>query len=121
MNDISYPVTMVHDLPVIAAPAEIDIATADRLRVVLMQAGAHGHTTVVVDLTRTRFCDSSGLNVLFRAHQRALAEGGELRLVIPADGAVFRVFTLTSLHRFIPRFGSLDEALLQRPATSISQ
>jgi anti-anti-sigma factor len=67
-------------------------------------------------MTRTSCCDSAGLSVLVRARKRALEEGGELRLVIPPDGAVFRIFTLTSLYRFIPRFGSLTEALLQRPA-----
>jgi hypothetical protein len=70
-------------------------------------------------MTRTQFCDSAGLGVLIRAHKRALEEGGELRLVMPPDGAVFRIFTLTSLYRFIPRFGSLSEALLQGPAAPI--
>jgi len=116
MPDISYPVEMITGVPVVTAPAEIDVTTAERLRLVLLEMAAHGHTTVVVDMTRTRFCDSSGLNVLVRAQKRALEEGGELRLVIPADGAVFRIFTVTSLYRFIPRFGSLQEALLQPPA-----
>jgi anti-anti-sigma factor len=64
-----------------------------------------------VDLTMTRFCDSAGLHVLVRAHRRALAEGGELRLAIPAEGAVARIFTVTGLDRLIPSFGSLDQAL----------
>lgn len=119
MPDVSYLVEMISGLPVVAAPAEIDITTADQLRLALLEAAAHGHTTVVVDMTRTQFCDSSGLSVLARAHKRALEEGGEVRLVIPAGGAVFRIFTLTSLYRFIPRFGSLPEALLQRPAAAL--
>lgn len=119
MPDGGYPVEMITDIPVVTAPTEIDITTADRLRAVLTATVAAGHTTVVVDMTRTEFCDSSGLGVLVRAHKRALEAGGELRLVMPADGAVFRTFTMTSLYRFIPRFGSLQEALLQRPASSI--
>ena len=119
MSDVSYPVEMISGLPVVTAPAEIDVTTADQLRLVLLEAGARGHTTVVVDMTRTEFCDSAGLGVLIRAHKRALEEGGELRLVMPAGGAVFRIFTLTSLYRFIPRFGNLPEALLQRPAVAI--
>jgi anti-sigma B factor antagonist len=117
--DGGYPVEMITGIPVVRAPAEIDITTAERLRAVLNAAIARGHTTVVVDMTGTQFCDSSGLGVLVRAHKRALEAGGELRLVMPADGAVFRTFTMTSLYRFIPRFGSLQEALLQRPATAI--
>jgi len=119
MPDGSYPVEMITGVPVVIAPAEIDVTTAERLREVFLEASARGHTTVVVDMTRTQFCDSSGLSVLIRAHKKALEEGGELRLVIPVDSVVFRIFTMTSLYRFIPRFGSLREALLQRPAAAI--
>jgi len=112
MRDISYPTVVIGGVPVVAAPAEIDIATADELRTALLGA-ADGHTVVVVDMTGTRFCDSAGLSVLAGAHRRAVAEGGELRLVIPADGSVVRVLTLTGLGRVIPSFGSVEEALVE--------
>jgi anti-anti-sigma factor len=118
MPDVSYLVEMIAGVPVVTPPAEIDLTTADQLQLVLLEAAAQGDATVVVDMTDTKFCDSAGLSVLARAHKRALEEGGELRLVMPAGGAVFRVFTLTSLDRFIPRFGSLQEALMQRPAAA---
>jgi anti-sigma B factor antagonist len=107
---MSYP-SMINGLLVVSPPAEIDVLTADRLRAVLLEAAANGHTTVVVDLTRTRFCDSSGLNVLAGAHRRAVDEGGGLRLVLPADGAVACALALTTLDGFIPCFPSLDQAL----------
>lgn len=117
--DIRYPVKMINDVPVVGAPAEIDVTTADQLCAVLLEAASGGHATVVVDMTRTQFCDSAGLRVLVRVHKRILEEGGELRLVMPADGAVFRVFTLTGLYRFIPRFDNVREALMQRPAPPV--
>ena len=46
-----------------------------------------------------------------RAHWRPLAEGGELWLAVPAEGAVARLFTVTGLHHLIPAFGRLDQAL----------
>ena len=55
------------------------------------------------------------LHALVRAHTRAQAEGGELRLVFPADGSVPRIMTLTGMDRFIPCFASLNEALVQTP------
>ena len=119
MYDRNNSVEIINGVGVVTAPAEIDVTTAEQLRSVLLEAASHGHTTVVVDMTRTRFCDSCGLSVLVRAHKRALGEGGELRLVIPPDGTVFRIFTLTSLYRFVPRFSSLTEALLQRPAAPV--
>lgn len=119
MTDTRKPFEMIGGVPVIPAPAEIDVTTAERLRTVLLGSVAGGHATVVVDMTRTLFCDSAGLSVLVRAHRRALDTGGELRLVIPAGGAVYRLFALTGLYRFIPRFATLDEALAQRPAATI--
>ena len=111
---------MIDGVPVVAAPAEIGIATGDQLQAGLLDAISGGHPTVVVDMTRTQFCDASGIHTLLLAHNQALAEGGELRLVVPADGAVPRAFTLTCLDRFIPCFASLEEALAEGPAVQIS-
>jgi anti-sigma B factor antagonist len=109
---------MINGVPVVEAPAEIDISNAEQLRIVLLDAGSRGHATVVVDMTRTRFCDSSGFSVLVGAHKRALADGGGLRLVIPASTQVLRIFTVIGLGRFIPRFASLDQALDPGPAAA---
>ena len=110
---------MINGVPVVTAPAEIDITTAEQLRVVLLRSAARGRPTIVVDMTRTRFCDSAGLTVLVRAHRRALIDGGGLRLVMPADGSVLLIFAITGLHQVIPFFDSLDEALALRPAAVI--
>lgn len=118
VSEIRYRCKMTGGVPVVTAPAEIDITTADQLRAVLLDAAARGHATVVVDLTRTRFCDSCGLHTLLRAHKLARADGGELRLVVPADGPVPRIFTLMCLDRLIPCFASLEEALAQAPAAA---
>jgi len=98
----------------VRAPEEIDITTAYALRAALASA-ARGHATVAVDMTRTRACDTAGLHVLVRAHRRALAQGGELRLAIPSPD-VRRLFAITGLDRVIRHFASMDEALAQTAA-----
>jgi anti-sigma B factor antagonist len=118
---VRYLRTIINGVPVVAAPAEVDITTAEQLRAVLVAAAGAGHPAVVVDMTRTLFCDSSGLHTLLRAHKRAASEGGELRLVVPADGAVPRVMNLTCLNRFIPCFSSLAEAVAQTPAAAVQR
>ena len=105
-----FPVEVTGGMPVVAAPEEIDITNADALRAALLEAAASGHGTFVVDMTLTRFCDSSGLHALVAAHRRARAEDGEVLLVIP-DVAVLRVFAITGMDRVIPNFASLAEAL----------
>jgi anti-sigma B factor antagonist len=112
---IRYPGRLFDGVPVVATPAEIDISTTDEFRAVLLEATSNGHPMVVVDMTGTQFCDCAGLHTLLRAHERVLAEGRGLRLVIPADGAVPRILALTGSDRFIPCFASLADALAQRP------
>lgn len=117
MPEATFPVEMVHGVPVIAAPEEIDITSAAGLRAALVEAVARGSGTAVADMSQTQFCDSSGLHVLVRAHQRAQAEGGEVRLVI-SSAPVRRILALTGIDRMIPYFPTLDQALPQPPAPS---
>jgi anti-sigma B factor antagonist len=119
MPDASFPVEMVGGMPVVAAPEEIDITNAGGLRAALLQAAAQGNGTLVVDMSRTQFCDSAGLNVLVRAHKRAQAGGGELQLVI-CGAAVLRIFAVTGIGRLIPTFPSLGQALAQPAAAADS-
>jgi anti-sigma B factor antagonist len=114
MPGAGYPIEMVRGVPVVAAPGEIDVSNAGWLRAVLLDAACRGHATYVVDMTRTRICTAAGLSVLVRAHKRALAEGGELRLAIPA-AALLGVFAITGLDRLIPIFTDLDQALEPGP------
>lgn len=116
MPAIRYLFQVAGGVPVVTLPAEIDTTTAGQLRAMLLEWHRRGHTTVVVDMTGTQFCDSAGLRELVWAHKRAVAHGGGLRLVIPADGAVLRVFTFTGLDRLIPPFASREQALAQVPA-----
>jgi anti-anti-sigma factor len=118
MSDRAYPLDFLKGLPVVTAPEEIDVTNADGLRAALLEAAARGHATLVADLTRTLFCDTAGLNVLVRAHKLAVAEGGELRLVIPSV-PVLRAFAVTGVDRVIPHFATLDEALAPMPAVTI--
>jgi anti-sigma B factor antagonist len=103
---------------VVSGPAEIDIANAGQLRAALLAAAAQGHATIVVDLTETSFCDTSGLQVLVLAHRRAAAEGGELRLVV-RSATLQRLFSLTGVDHVIPNFTTLDQAVGELPAVAI--
>ena len=119
MPETSFPVEVVSGVPVVTAPEEIDITNAPGLRAALLQAAAHGSTTLVADMAQTQFCDSAGLNVLVRAHKRAQADGGELLLVI-CTAAVLRIFAVTGIDHLIPHFPTLEQALAPTPAVPAS-
>jgi len=115
---VSCPVSMLRGVPVIRAPGEIDVASAEPLRAVLAETAARGHATIVVDLSATRFCDSAGLHVLIRAHRMAVAEGGEVRLVMGSPG-MLRIFAITGVDRVMPRFADRAAAVTPLPAVAI--
>ena len=110
MPEISFPVEVIEGVPVVTAPEEIDIANAAGLQAALLEAAGPGRTIVVVDMSRTRFCDSAGPNALVGADRRVRAEGGEVRLVVVAE-AVARIVALTGVDRVVPTYASLEDAL----------
>ena len=108
--EISFPVEVIEGVPVVTAPEEVDISNATQLQQALLEAAGPEHLVVVVDMSRTQFCDSAGLNALIAAERRARAAGGEVRLVI-TGGSVVRILALTGVDRVIPTYASLEEAL----------
>jgi anti-sigma B factor antagonist len=108
--EISFPVEVVDGVPVVTAPEEIDITNAAGLRDALLETAGPGRTLVVVDMSRTRFCDSAGLNALVTADRRARADGGEVRLVV-GEG-VARVVALTGVDRVVGVYANLEDALM---------
>ena len=62
MTEPRFPVRITRGVPVVIAPDEIDITNAGALRAALLRAAARPGPALVVDMTRTRFCDSAGLH-----------------------------------------------------------
>lgn len=98
----------VEGLAVVTPPPQIDLTNADRLRRALTAAAAQ-YRVVVVDMTASQLCDSSGIRALVVAHHRARASGGEIRLVLSTPAAR-RVFKLTGAGRVLPVFDSMPAA-----------
>jgi anti-sigma B factor antagonist len=99
---------------VVALPAEIDISNAEHIGEELCAALAPGVTTVIADMTATRFCDSTGISMLVLAHRKALANNAELRLVAMST-AVLRALTLVRIDHFLPVYPSVADALRPGP------
>jgi anti-anti-sigma factor len=100
---------------VVALPAEIDMANADRVGQQLGSAFAPAVKTVIADMTATTFCDSSGIGVVVRADKQAAATSTQLRLVVPST-AVLRALRLVQMDCLLPIYPSLSQALAAAPA-----
>lgn len=99
-------------------PAEIDISNADRVAGELFAAIKPDVRVVIADMTLTTFCDSSGMRAIAQAHDRAQAQGAELRLVTAAPG-VLRVLAVTGLDAVVPVYPRLDDALAAAPGEGL--
>jgi anti-anti-sigma factor len=75
---------------------ELDIASADRLEAQLAAIEVDSPATLVLDLRRVEFVDSTGLRTLIAADERARSQGRRLAVVCGPD-AVARLLSLTRL------------------------
>jgi anti-sigma B factor antagonist len=110
VSDPGFPVSVRDGLAVVTTPEEIDISNANSFREALTSATASGRPVIVVDMSGTEFCDSTGLNVLIRALGQAADVGGELRLVIGGT-ALRRILTVTGVAGMFRVYETLGQAL----------
>jgi anti-sigma B factor antagonist len=75
---------------------EVDIASASRLISVLNSSVAEAIKSVVVDLTRVGFMDSTGLALLINANRRLSLRRKGFAVVCP-PGHLLKVFEITDM------------------------
>jgi anti-sigma B factor antagonist len=97
------------NVSVVFLEGELDLSTVPQLEKRLF-AQTRTKATVVVDLTRVTFIDSSGIALLIRAFRETDA-GRALGTVIAENSQVDRVFRLAGIDRALPLFTSRAEAL----------
>jgi anti-sigma B factor antagonist len=105
----TYPVRWMGQQAVVALPEHIDVSNASQIREELLSVINRGAAALIADMTATLSCDQSGVAAVMRAHQRALASGTQLRLVVTAQ-IVRRVLGINGLDRLIPVYPCVEAA-----------
>lgn len=95
------PVSRVGGCVVAALPAEIDLVNGLDIRDGLCAVIDGCEQGLIVDMSATSFCGSTGLAVLLRAYRRAQGRGMWLRLVVPHPH-VRRLVRLVALDGLMP-------------------
>lgn len=89
---------------------DVDMFNAGQLRAPLEDLSDRGYRHVVLDLSRARHLDSSGMGAILSAFCKISGVGG--RLVVAAASPTLRsLFEITRFHEFLPLYRSVDEAL----------
>lgn len=94
---------------------EVTYDTAHQVRDMLDAALIAGLTTVIVDLTRSTFIDTSGLRELVMANRLAATRHATLKIV--PSPVIRRRLELTALDQIIPVSSSVAEALMAASAS----
>jgi anti-anti-sigma factor len=80
---------------------ELDLATVPRVEQAVDAMLAKGVRTLVIDLARVGFVDSSGLRLFIVLDQRASSEGWKLSLTRPKE-RVMTVFRVSGVEETLP-------------------
>src|SRR5579862_1482283 len=89
---------------------EADVTNSDALREVLDAEVAKQPRTLIIDLSRLRFMDSSALHVILRVNRAMDRQGGVLALA-SAREPVAKMLRLTAADQFLPVYASVREAV----------
>lgn len=101
-----------HSVLVIALPADVDTANAKRVGEELVAQATHSVSSLVVDLSETRYLDSAGVDMLFRLNARMRHRRKELRLVVPSTSPLRRVLEIVSADAAeLPVHASIEGAI----------
>jgi anti-sigma B factor antagonist len=90
----------------VALVGELDLSTVAKVHEELRRVEADAPATVVVDLSKLTFLDSTGLRCIVTADERAREQGRRVVIVRGPD-PVHRVFTITRLEE---RLEMVDDA-----------
>jgi stage II sporulation protein AA (anti-sigma F factor antagonist) len=112
------PATPQDGVALVRFPAEVDLDSAPALRDEMLSALNRDGSHLVVDALDVTFMDSSGVNALVRARERAERLDGSLHVVSDSP-AVRRILQITQLDRRLGLVTTLDEAFrcLSHPET----
>jgi anti-anti-sigma factor len=113
-DDHRGPAVVPPGTAVITMPREVTYLNAEQVRLELAAALVPGTAAVVVDFTRTGFCDSSGVRELVMAHKRAAATKVTFGVAVP-PGHVRDFLARTGLAAYLALYPSVAEAVAAGP------
>lgn len=126
MDGLTVTVVAADDaaLAVVRCGGEIDLSTCDALHTALESVIAAKPRSLRLDLTGTRFLDSTGVACLLRANDACLEAGVLFTVVLAADSPIVRLFMLAGIAGRIETIlaettrSSCVERPLSRPSSS---
>ncbi|MFD4244241.1 STAS domain-containing protein [Streptomyces sp. NPDC058525] len=115
MNALTITIRDAETGPVLGLAGDLDYDQAPRLRQALEALTLRPGQRLVMDLSRIRFCDSSGITVLIVARNLAVAAGADMALAGVPDNTL-RILRIVGLDQVFPLHPDVATALADGPA-----
>ncbi len=107
---MNFSIDKQEDCTVVKVSVEkLDTVVAPSLKSELVMLNAHGSKNLVIDLSGTRYCDSSGLSVLLVANRLCKNVGGVF-VLSGLQKSVLKLIQISQLDTVLNITTSLDEA-----------
>src|ERR1700722_3206274 len=108
-EELNVTVRKMDGTAIVAVAGEIDVYTSPLLQEQLVQVLREGTSSIVLDLSKVTFLDSTGLGVLITGLKRCRSADGDLVLVT-AQPNVLKVLEITGLNDVFKIHDSVDDA-----------
>jgi anti-sigma B factor antagonist len=108
---IGLQVERLDRVPVAHVSMDLDAASAAKLRERLIASLPRDASSLVLDLSDTRYVDSAGIDMLLRLGRSLEHRRVSLRLALPPGSGVARLVELVGLANAVPVHESVEEAV----------
>lgn len=96
---------------IVSLQGELDHHNADGIRDELdRRFEISGAKNLIFDLDKLKFMDSSGLGIIIGRYKTVTALGGKTSIYAP-NGPANRLINLAGIHKIIPLYQSIDDAV----------
>ena len=96
---------------IVSIQGDVDAANAAGVRDEISRLLTNHHMGLVLDLSRTRYLDSAGIQMLLDLSERLRSRGQDLSLYVTREQPLRLTLSLFELERAFPVTDSLGEAL----------
>lgn len=100
----------INEIMVIKLTGRVDTFIAPTLREHFSQLYEEGNRNFLVDLSEVTFLDSAGLAALVQLFKRTREQSGDVKIILPDNTDVQRIFRLTKFDQVFDIHSSVLEA-----------
>ena len=108
--DLTLTTRQVGGHTLVSVGGEIDVYTAPKLRDKITELVNAGHHTLIIDMEKVDFLDSTGLGVLVGGLKKIRAQDGSMSLICSQD-RLLKIFRITGLAKVFTIHESEQSAL----------